>query len=48
MLPRDVVLYVNKNILMMLIENVQNALNQLTHKKTFIRKIVKSTILKIL
>ena len=33
MLPRDVVPYVNKNILMMLIENVQNAFNQLTDKK---------------
>ena len=35
MLPRDVVLYVNENILMMLIENVQNAFNQLTDKKKF-------------
>ena len=39
MLPRDVVLYVNKNILMMLIENVQNALNQLTDKKNSCEKM---------
>ena len=35
MLPRDVVLYVNRNIMMMLIENIENAFNQLTDKKKF-------------
>ena len=39
MLPRDVVLYVNENILMMLIENVQNAFNQLTDKKNSYEKL---------
>ena len=35
MLPRDVGPYVNKNIMMMLFESVQNAFNQLTDKKKF-------------